>query len=142
MDKSVMRYSDDGEPSGTAGKPIYGQLLSFDLTNVLVVVVRYFGGTKLGVGGLINAYKSAAREAIIDGKIVTRKIRDVFGLHFGYPLMNDVMRIIKEENLEIIEQSLQIECDLKVAVRQGQAERISGRFDKIHGVKIQYIETI
>ena len=95
-DKSCFRSNDDGEPSGTAGKPILNQILSKDLTNICVVVVRYFGGTKLGVSGLINAYKSAAREALDQTTVEERTIDEIYSLEFEYPLMNEVMRILKE----------------------------------------------
>jgi len=99
----TFRANDDGEPSSTAGKPILGQLLSFELTNILVVVVRYFGGTLLGTGGLINAYRTAAAEAIKNAKTVTRVVEDKFTLKFTYNEMNDVMQIIKQENLNILD---------------------------------------
>ena len=103
-DKSAYRINDDGEPSGTAGRPIHGQIQSNDLTNILVVVIRYFGGIKLGVSGLISAYKSAAADALGKATVKTLTINDVYQVSYEYPLMNEVMRVIKDEGLEIIEQ--------------------------------------
>jgi uncharacterized YigZ family protein len=106
-DKSAYRANDDGEPSGTAGKPIFGQIQSKDLTNVLVVVVRYFGGTLLGVSGLINAYKTAAKEALDCANILTKTVNDVYEITFDYLVMNDVMKIIKDYKLEILKQDFE-----------------------------------
>jgi uncharacterized YigZ family protein len=98
-DKSAWRVNDDGEPSGTAGKPIFGQIQSKDLTNILIVVMRYFGGIKLGIPGLINAYRTAAKEALGQASIVTRMVEEIYEVCFEYPLMNDVMKILKEEHM-------------------------------------------
>ncbi|MDD2631292.1 MAG: YigZ family protein [Bacteroidales bacterium] len=131
------RANDDGEPSGTAGKPIHGQLLSNELTNCLIVVVRYFGGIKLGVRGLINAYKFAAADAIANNEIVTRIIKDTFEVKFDYADMNDVMRIIKEEDLEIVAQDFQMTCRLIFAVRQKFSEKVQQRFTDLRKVEIE-----
>ena len=104
MDSNHYRMNDDGEPSGTAGKPIYGQILSYELTNVLVVVVRYFGGTKLGTSGLIHAYKTATKDAFENAEIVEQTVNDILTLTFEYGAMNDVMRIIKDEEPKVLEQ--------------------------------------
>jgi uncharacterized YigZ family protein len=141
-DKSAYRYNDDGEPSGTAGRPIYGQIQSFDLTNILIVVVRYFGGTKLGVSGLINAYKTAAKEALSTAAIKELTVKDVYSVHFEYPLMNDVMRVIKEDNLEVMKQDFQMSCEVIFQVRKNDSNKVYERFNKIHGVKIGYLKTI
>lgn len=117
--------------------PIYGQLQSFDVTNTLVVVVRYFGGTKLGVGGLIQAYKTGAQMALEASKIVKRTIDENFILKFEYPEMNTVMRIIKEEELEIIDQKLELSCEIEISVRQKEAERIFNIFDTTYKVAIK-----
>ena len=139
FDKSEFRMNDDGEPSGTAGKPIYGQLLSYDLTNVLVVVVRYFGGTKLGVRGLINAYKFATQDAIQNNVIVTKVIRETYRLTFNYADMNHVMRIMKEEGLKQTGQDFQMPCTLDFSVRKKNAERVVKRFEDLRKVKVEYL---
>ena len=142
FDKSAHRFNDDGEPSGTAGRPIFGQLQSFDLTNVLIVVVRYFGGIKLGVSGLITAYRSAARDAIENTDIMNLTIKDQYELSFEYPLMNEVMRVIKDEGLEIVEQDFQLSCKLQFRIRKNFSTRTYERFSKIHGVNIRYLKTV
>ena len=141
-DKKNFRSSDDGEPSGTAGKPILNQILSKDVTNVCVVVTRYFGGIKLGTSGLINAYKTAARDALDNAVIVEKTIDEVFALEFGYPLMNEVMRIMKEEDLEQQNPRFEMDCYLEFSTRQSEAERIATRFRNLYGVKISHIKTI
>lgn len=140
--RSVFRVSDDGEPSGTAGKPILNCLLSEDLTNILIVVVRYFGGTLLGVPGLINAYKNASIEAIKASKIISKTVNDVYEAHFEYLQMNDVMRLSKEENLQILAQQFDINCILKFEVRKAQLNQVLSKFDKIDGAKLKYLYTI
>src|ERR1700744_1904927 len=117
-DRSVFRLNDDGEPSGTAGRPILNTLLSRNLTNIAVVVVRYFGGTLLGVPGLINAYRTATELALNEAVIIEKTVNDVYTISFDYLQMNDVMRIIKEDNLEILEQSFDNNCSITVAIRQ------------------------
>lgn len=141
-DKSAYRINDDGEPSGSAGKPIHGQLLKYDLTNILVVVIRYFGGTKLGIPGLINAYRSATIDALENAKVKEKLIRDVYLVEFTYPDMNIVMKILKDEELEQFEQDFGIECKLKFAVRKNEADRVFAMFKKIHTLKIKYLKTI
>lgn len=131
----TFRANDDGEPSSTAGKPILGQLLSYELTNTLIVVVRYFGGTLLGTGGLINAYRSVAEDAIKNTKIKTCLIEDKFTLKFTYEHMNDVMQIIKQENLKITDTRFKLECELDFLVRKSQSGRIKKTFGKIYGVE-------
>jgi uncharacterized YigZ family protein len=134
------RVNDDGEPSGTAGRPIYGQLLSNDLTNVLIVVVRYFGGTLLGVSGLINAYKSAAANAIENAQIVSKIIECKFELVFEYPIQNLVMRVIKDEQLDVCFSEFEMKCKLNVLVRQNKVEEVLKKFELINGLKIEKIE--
>ena len=141
-DKKNFRSSDDGEPSGTAGKPILNQLLSKDVTNVCVVVTRYFGGIKLGTSGLINAYKTAAREALENAQIVGKTINDFYSLEFEYPLMNEVMRIMKEENLEQQNPRFELDCYLEFSTRKNDASRISDKFRNLFGVKITHIKTM
>lgn len=134
------RANDDGEPSNSAGMPIYGQLQSFDVTNVLVVVVRYFGGTKLGVGGLIQAYKTAAQMALEASKIVKRTIDETFILRFEYPEMNTVMRIINDEDISVKNRSMEIACEFEILVRKKEAERIFEIFKNTYKVSIKKIE--
>ncbi|OYT17762.1 MAG: YigZ family protein [Bacteroidetes bacterium 4572_77] len=141
-DKSAYRMNDDGEPSGSSGRPIYGQLQSFDLTNVLIVVIRYFGGTKLGIPGLINAYKTAAKDALLNAEIVEKQIKDIYELHFQYPDMNIVMRYLKDENLQQMNQDFGIDCKLSFAVRKNDSERIYNKFKAVHTLKVKYLKTI
>ena len=131
------RANDDGEPSNSAGMPIYGQLQSFNITNCLVVVVRYFGGTKLGVGGLIQAYKTTAQLALEASKIVEKTIDDVFLIQFDYPEMNTVMRIIKDENLTIRHQKLELDCEIEISVRKKDANKIFEIFENTYKVNIK-----
>ena len=133
--KSAWRVNDDGEPSGTAGKPIFGQIQSKDLTNILIVVIRYFGGIKLGIPGLINAYRTAAKEAIEHASIITQTIQEVYDVHFDYSLMNDVMKIIKEEQALILEQTYENTCRIKFSIRQSAADKIKDRLQKLKGIK-------
>ena len=139
FDKAAYRLNDDGEPSGTAGRPIHGQLLSKDLTNTLVVVVRYFGGVKLGVSGLLNAYKSATKDALENATIVEKSINEVFNLQFDYSLMNDVMRVLKDENLTQFNQNFELTCSLDFSVRKSQSVRVYDIFAKMQGVKITFL---
>ena len=141
-DKSCFRSSDDGEPSGTAGKPILNQILSKDVTNVCVIVVRYFGGIKLGVSGLINAYKTAARDALDNATIVEKTVNEVYSLQFAYPLMNEVMRVMKEANLEQLNPRFEMDCYLEFSTRKNDAEKIVARFKNIFGVNVNYIKTL
>lgn len=134
------RVNDDGEPSGTAGRPIYGQLLSHDLTNVLIVVVRYFGGTLLGVSGLIIAYKSAATSAIENAQIVTKIIEDKYELVFDYQIQNNVMRIIKDEQLEICNSVFEMNCKLNVLIRLNKVDVVMNKLNLIEGLKIEKSE--
>lgn len=128
VDKANFRYNDDGEPNNSAGKPIYGQIQSFELTNVLVVVVRYFGGTKLGVGGLVTAYKTAAKLSLDHADIVTKMLMENMLLEFDYMHMNKVMRIIKEYQLQILNQKMELNCLFNIAVRKNKAEEILKTF--------------
>lgn len=124
VEKPIFRYNDDGEPNNSAGKPIYGQIQSFELTNVLVVVVRYFGGTKLGVGGLVTAYKTAAKLCLEQADIVTKTLMENIVLEFDYVHMNKVMRIIKEHQLQIMNQKMELNCVFMLSVRKNKAEEI------------------
>lgn len=141
-DKLLFRANDDGEPSGTGGKPILGQIQSKDLTNVLIVVVRYFGGSLLGVPGLIAAYKGAAADAIANSKIVEKQIMEVYELHFPYSAMNDVMKILKDGNLEQWDQDFQLDCKLKFSVRKNDADVILSRIKSLEGISVNYLDTL
>ena len=141
-DKSAQRDSDDGEPSNTAGKPILGQILSNNLTNTLIIVVRYFGGVKLGVGGLINAYRNATAAALENIVIEQRFVKEVFSVYFQYPEMNNVMRIVKDLNLNVIEQNFELECQLTFSIRKSQSEKMQSIFALNHKVKLAYQKTI
>lgn len=134
------RANDDGEPSNSAGMPIYGQIQSFEVTNVLIVVVRYFGGVKLGVGGLIQAYKTAAQMALENSRIIELTIDKKFLIVFDYPEMNIVMRIIKEHNLNVINQELGLDCKIFINVRKKEAEKIFNKFEAVYKVEIKEIE--
>jgi uncharacterized YigZ family protein len=134
-DRTVFRINDDGEPSGTAGRPILNTLLSSDLTNVLAVVVRYFGGTLLGVPGLINAYKSATQDAINQANVIEKTIDLIFKLEFGHSVMNEVMKIIKDEGLRIFNQQFDLNCSLDIEIRQSQVNKVLGRLEKVEGLK-------
>lgn len=131
------RANDDGEPANSAGMPIYGQLQAFEVTNILVVVVRYFGGTKLGVGGLIQAYKTTAQMALEASKVVEKTIDEIFKIRFEYPEMNTVMRIIKEENLKIVNQKMELNCVIWISVRKKEADRIFHIFENTYKVFIK-----
>ncbi len=137
-DRAVFRLNDDGEPSGTAGRPILNTLLSRNLTNVAVVVVRYFGGTLLGVPGLINAYKTAAEMALDKAKITQKTVNDVYQLSFEYLGINDVMRLVKEENLEILAQAFDNQCQLTVSVRKTQVNQFLSKVEKLPAMNIKY----
>jgi len=140
--RDAFRINDDGEPSGTAGKPIYGQILSNDITNVLIVVVRYFGGTKLGVRGLINAYKAAAADAIENNTKIEMLIREIYQLQFDYPLMNEVMKVLKDFDLNQLSHEFALSCKLTFEVRRSKADEVKNIFQSIYGVKITYIHTL
>lgn len=141
-DRSVFRINDDGEPSGTAGRPILNVLLSKDVTNTLVVVVRYFGGTLLGVPGLINAYKMATQEALDSATIVEKTVNDVYRIAFDYLQMNDVMRLVKEENLLILKQEFDNDCSMDIEVRKMQVNQVLHKLDKLEHVRYTYLMTL
>lgn len=138
-DKATYRANDDGEPSGTAGRPIHGQLLSKDITNTLVIVVRHFGGIKLGVSGLINAYKTATKDALDNAEVVEKTVNEIYRVEFEYPLMNDVMRLLKDEGLEQFNQRFEMNCSLDFAVRKSRSTRVTDAFDKIRGVTLTFL---
>jgi uncharacterized YigZ family protein len=131
------RANDDGEPSSTAGKPILGQLQSFNLTNTLVIVVRYFGGTLLGVSGLINAYKNAAADALKNAAIVSRQIEKKWQLNFTYNELSEVMNFVKQENLTVLSTRFEEKCELIYSVRKNNEQRIAATFSNIYGVTVK-----
>ena len=126
-----IRYNDDGEPSGTAGKPIFGQIQSFELTNVLIVVIRYFGGVKLGTGGLIQAYRAAARDAIANGKIIIRIWTFFLEIRFNYLQMDNVMRIIKDEGIRIVRQESMEKSLILLEISKGNLENVTRKFSSL-----------
>ncbi|HEU4495541.1 MAG TPA: YigZ family protein [Flavobacterium sp.] len=136
-EKMRFRANDDGEPQNSAGMPIYGQILSFEVTNVLVVVVRYFGGIKLGVGGLISAYKTAARMALEAATVIEKTVDMHYILYFDYKDMNRAMRIIKERNLDIVSQKMEMSCEIEIKTRKKNAEECFGIFSGLHGIEIR-----
>jgi len=138
-EKIQYRANDDGEPNNSAGMPIYGQIQSFEVTNILVVVVRYFGGVKLGVGGLISAYKIAAQMALENSEIVERTIDKHFIISFGYANMNKVMRIIKEKNLQIISQKIEMDCEIEISIRKKNVQNLLDTFENLYEIKLTEI---
>ena len=135
-DKLRFRANDDGEPSSTAGKPILGQIVSHDLTNILIVVIRYFGGIKLGVSGLIHAYRESTIDALSNAVIVEKTVNEQLRIHFSYLVMNDVMKIIKEINPVVIERNFELECDMLLEIRQKDAPSLHFRLEQIESVCI------
>jgi len=135
------RANDDGEPSGTAGRPILGQIRSFGLTNILIVVSRYFGGTLLGVSGLINAYRTAANSALGNAEIIDHVICDHYEISFPYLAMNDVMKIITEEDVNQSEHLFDLDCRMTVSFRSSYGEEIIGRFSRISGLVYRFIDS-
>lgn len=134
-----FRANDDGEPSNSAGMPIYGQIQSFEVTNILVVSVRYFGGTKLGVGGLINAYKASARLTLESSAIEEKTIDESFQLNFQYDLMSKVLRILKENSITIKRQKLEMDCEMIIAVRKSHTQKIVKIFETLYKVEIKQL---
>lgn len=135
-DPIQYRANDDGEPSNTAGQPILGQLQSFEVTNTLLIVVRYFGGVKLGVGGLISAYRSAALLCLENSTIITKLITDTIELHFEYPLMNEVMRKVKQHSLNIKNQTFETSCIIEIETVKSKTSEIKAVFKNIYGVSV------
>ena len=138
--KTIYRANDDGEPSNSAGMPIFGQIQSYDLTNIIVVVVRFFGGTKLGVGGLISAYKTVAQLALEQAEIVEKTIDIHFKILFDYKNINKVMRIIKEKNLNIISQKMDSNCEIEIATRKSNEKIVYMSFQNLFDVEVKIIE--
>jgi len=140
-DGMQYRANDDGEPSGTAGRPMLGQIDSFGLTNVLVIVVRYFGGTKLGVPGLINAYKRATIDALEQAEIIEKTVDNIYQLTFGYEIMSDVMNFVKKAKLNIIRQEFEVAGLIEFALRQSETEAILEQIKKIDKLKCTFLKT-
>ena len=136
-ERTVFRAVDNGEPSGTAGRPILGQINSAELSDILIIVVRYFGGVKLGTSGLINAYKIAAAEAIQNCEVIERTVDDLIDVHFEYPLMNQVMRVVKEESPIVLGQSFEQDCIVHLRIRRSLTDRLTSRFEDIRGVTVE-----
>ncbi len=130
-DKKNFRANDDGEPSSTAGRPILGQIQSNDLTNILIVVIRYFGGTKLGVSGLINAYREAAADALCHAEVVEKTVDEQIRICFSYLVLNDVMKIVKEENPEVLERNFELQCEMLLSIRQKDMENLKERLRQV-----------
>lgn len=139
--REEFRANDNGEPSGTAGRPILGQINSNELTDILVIVVRYFGGIKLGTSGLIVAYKAAAAEALAAATFVEKTVDEEVEILFEYPFMNDVMRIVKEENPDILEQEFEMDCRMKLSIRQTAMPRMRERLEKVESLRFINEET-
>lgn len=134
-ERKDFRANDNGEPSGTAGKPILGQINSNELTDILIVVVRYFGGIKLGTSGLIQAYKAAAAEAIAAAEFIERTVDDVVSFLFEYPFMNDVMRVVKEMNPEIVQQAYDMDCSMTLRIRRSLMPALKARLEKVETLR-------
>ena len=130
-DRQTFRANDDGEPSSTAGKPILGQINSNELTDILIVVIRYFGGIELGTSGLIVAYRMAAAEAIAAAEVEERTVDEDITVSFEYPYLNSIMRIVKEDGPQIIKQSFEMDCEMTLRIRKGEAERLRDRLLKV-----------
>jgi uncharacterized YigZ family protein len=139
--KLIWRVNDDGEPSGTAGRPILGQINAFGLTNILIVVSRYFGGTLLGVSGLINAYRSASISALLNCEIIECTVKEFYEITYPYISMNDVMKILKEEDIGQTDQSFDLECRIKLNFRLSSREKILNRLSRVDGLSYKYLET-
>jgi uncharacterized YigZ family protein len=140
-ERLIWRVNDDGEPSGTAGRPILGQINSLSLTNIIIVVSRYFGGTLLGVSGLINAYRSAAASALVNAKMTEKMVNEYYEITFPFSSLKDVMKVLKEENLGQSEQLFDLKCRLKLSFRISAKEKVLKRFSRIDGLNYRYIDT-
>jgi len=142
LSENKFRFNDDGEPSSTAGKPIFGQIQSFKLTNITIIVIRYFGGTKLGVGGLITAYKEAAKDTLNNAKIITKTVDNVYQIEFNYNIMSKVMNFVKHHQLNVIHQVLNEKGIIQFKIRQTESEEIIKNLQEITSLKITFLKTI
>jgi uncharacterized YigZ family protein len=140
-ERNIWRANDDGEPSGTGGRPILGQINSAGLTNILIVVSRYFGGTLLGVSGLINAYRSAAASAVENAEIIVCHVHEYYEITYPYTAMNDVMKILKDESINQSDQVFELQCKIKIWFRVSLRDKILERLNRVDGLICQYIET-
>jgi len=138
-DGLVFRINDDGEPSGTAGRPILNTLMSLGVTNIMVIVVRYFGGTLLGVPGLINAYKTATQEVLSNAEIVERQVMGRYRISFEYERMNDVMRVVKEESLSVLKQDFDTRCTLELEIPKANQSRALGKMEQLEGTMVEHL---
>lgn len=136
LDGNAYRVNDDGEPSGSAGKPIFGIIESRQLTNIMIVVVRYFGGTLLGVPGLINAYRSAAALALQTTPVMQKQVEKQYNLHFDYTIMNEVMKISRQYNCSILKQDIQLFCDMRIGIPRSRIDEVTFKLKEIRGVEI------
>jgi uncharacterized YigZ family protein len=139
LENHANRANDDGEPAGSAGKPIYGQILSKELSDVLVVVIRYFGGTKLGIPGLINAYKTSAREALDQAVTIEKIVMTPLRVAFDYPMMNEIMRILKEDGIKITNQTSMERCEIDFQIRRSLTGKIENRFSRLRNISLTRI---
>ena len=142
IDKNNFRINDDGEPSGSAGRPILNVFLSKEITNILVIVVRYWGGTLLGVPGLINAYKSATEEALLNADIIEKTVNEVYQITFAYVQMNDIMKVVKDFDLKIRNQQFDNQCVIEIDFRKNIASQVLGRLEKIKNIQVEFVKTI
>ena len=140
VEKVTYRANDDGEPNNSAGMPIYGQIQSFDITNVLVAVARVFGGTKLGVGGLISAYRNGAKMALAASEIIEKTLQQQVKLYYEYDQMDSVMRLIKQRQLRIVSQQMALNCELVLSVRKSQLGTVIELFQKLRAVRIEPLD--
>ncbi|MDR1055154.1 MAG: YigZ family protein [Prevotellaceae bacterium] len=136
-DGAAWRVNDDGEPSSSAGRPILRQLLSMDLTNVVVFVIRYFGGIKLGIPGLIFAYRAATADALATAEVIEKTDNNMFTIHFAYAVMNDVMKLIKDEEPDIIEQNFDLSCSITLSIRKTKSDMLTDKLRKIESLEIK-----
>ncbi len=142
LDKTNFRVNDDGEPSGSAGRPILNVLLSKEITNILVVVVRYWGGTLLGVPGLINAYKSTTEEALENAEIIEKTVNNVYQITYGYVQMNDIMKVVKDFDLKIINQKFDNQCVIEIEFRTSLSPQVLGKLEKIDEIEVEFLRTV
>ncbi len=140
LDNPLYRMNDDGEPAGSAGKPIYGQILSNGLSDILVVVIRYFGGTKLGIPGLIRAYKRSAREALDNADVIEKLICIQIRVSFEFTMMNEIMRILKEEGVKILNQNAKERCEIDFSVRKSQVNKVENRMKRLKDVDMEIVD--
>ncbi|MEA5461361.1 YigZ family protein [Arcicella sp. LKC2W] len=142
IDKNNFRVNDDGEPSGSAGRPILNVLLSKEITNILVVVVRYWGGTLLGVPGLINAYKSATEEALVNAEIIEKTVNEIYQITYGYVQMNDIMKVIKDFDLKIVNQKFDNQCVIEIEFRTSLSPQVLGKLEKIEEIEVEFLRSV